>query len=71
MSLFRIKSVDMRYQVWKWGVIFTDNVSKKDELHKESGRLILSDGLYRESKEYDSTVFDSTDFHYRHLEKSQ
>jgi hypothetical protein len=25
--LFRIKSVDMRYQVWKWGVIFTDNVS--------------------------------------------
>jgi ryanodine receptor 2 len=24
---FRIKSVDMRYQIWKWGVIFTDNVS--------------------------------------------
>ena len=22
----KIKSVDMRYQVWKWGVIFTDNV---------------------------------------------
>ena len=25
-STSRIKSVDMRYQVWKWGVIFTDNV---------------------------------------------
>jgi len=23
--------VDMRYQVWKWGVIFTDNVSDERE----------------------------------------
>ena len=27
----RIKSVDMRYQVWKWGVIFTDNVSDEEK----------------------------------------
>ncbi|CAF1123978.1 unnamed protein product [Adineta steineri] len=23
----KIKSIDMRYQIWKWGIIFTDNVS--------------------------------------------
>ncbi len=28
-SSFRIKSIDMRYQIWKWGVIFTDNVSRE------------------------------------------
>ena len=24
---FRLKSIDMKYQVWKLGVVFTDNVS--------------------------------------------
>jgi hypothetical protein len=30
----------MRYQVWKWGVIFTDNVSKKDELSDGSEKAL-------------------------------
>jgi hypothetical protein len=28
----------MRYQIWKWGVIFTDNVSYKLEKSSESDR---------------------------------
>jgi hypothetical protein len=30
-DLFRIRSIDIRYQVWKWGVIFTDNVSDESD----------------------------------------
>lgn len=26
-SLYRITSIDIKYQIWKFGVVFTDNVS--------------------------------------------
>ncbi len=49
--LFRIKSVDMRYQVWKWGVIFTDNVSNilVEQWHQ---RRILEGGRGAELGKY-------------------
>lgn len=29
---FRLSSLDMKYQIWKLGVVFTDNVSVKCEV---------------------------------------
>lgn len=47
LSSCRIKSIDMRYQVWKWGVIFTDNVRRhSSSISRSLSLLSLQSFLY-------------------------
>lgn len=33
LLLCRITSIDIKYQIWKFGVVFTDNVSKRNSFY--------------------------------------
>lgn len=35
LFLFRLSSIDMKYHIWKLGVVFTDNVSIVPETNKQ------------------------------------
>lgn len=38
--LCRITSIDIKYQIWKFGVVFTDNVSQKTSLLIKDGDML-------------------------------